>query len=222
MVDRWRYTYDTIEYIFYLKDPLPLKRFECLNYLEMDESEYPAKLVVNVEYRKLNLEAIKELSLLDEIKSIYVTVPMDPLEDEESSCVVDDNENDDEYIEEVPKYNYDTIGFEVEKIHFEALDMPNFEVKTDKDVIDGINLTIRRWIGPTYDEIKFTIYTDAAISENQFANMNYEELLLLGHPFGIIVNVKSENINLEAIRELSQLDEISAIYIGIDERPEDE
>lgn len=106
------------------------------------------------------------------------------------------------------------IGFAVDKFKIESVD--GFEkIKEDQDIVDGINETIRVWQN-SRDTIEFMFWCKDEIEESAFESMNYESI------FGytkvspwVVVYVAYENINLEALKELSHRSEIASIIISV-------
>lgn len=114
-----------------------------------------------------------------------------------------------------PSITDDVTGFEISKIHFDAIDDENFVVSNDQEVIDALNHTISKWKN-SYDSLEFTFYfySEEAFDEEWFEEMNYVEIWQFNYPMRIVVEVAYENINVEALKELSQRNEISSIHIS--------
>ena len=108
----------------------------------------------------------------------------------------------------------DVTGFEISKIHFDAIDDEDFVIDNDQDVIDGLNQTISKWKN-SYDSLEFTFYFyEEEADEEWFEEMNYVEIWQFYYPKRIVVQVAYENINVEALKELSLRKEISSIHIS--------
>lgn len=108
----------------------------------------------------------------------------------------------------------DVTGFEISKIHFDAIDDEDFVIDNDQDVIDGLNQTISKWKN-SYDSLEFTFYFyEEEADEEWFEEMNYVEIWQFNYPKRIVVQVTYENINVEALKELSLRKEISSIHIS--------
>lgn len=108
----------------------------------------------------------------------------------------------------------DVTGFETSKIHFDAIDDENFTIGNDQDVIEGLNQTISKWKN-SYDSLEFTFYFyEEEADEEWFEEMNYVEIWQFNYPKRIVVQVAYENINVEALKELSLRKEISSIHIS--------
>lgn len=116
----------------------------------------------------------------------------------------------------------EVTGFEISKIRFDALLGEDYKVTSDGDVIECLNQAVNKW-KYTYDSLEFTFYFSSEISfdEEWFSDMNYEEIWQLDYPTRISVEVKYENINTEALKGLSQRNEISSIRIGTPSRLSD-
>ena len=128
----------------------------------------------------------------------------------------------DGYIEtpDVPVFDDSVSGFDYEKMVFDSLDMfggSRFQSLSDEDVIDMINETIDKW-KYTYDYLEFTFVYEGELTEEDFNDMQYdrifkEEYQYLETPPRMIVTVKYKDINLEALKELSNREEIKQIRI---------
>lgn len=114
-----------------------------------------------------------------------------------------------------PSIKDDVVGFEISKMYFDTIDDENFVVNNDSDVIVALNRTINKWKN-TYDSLEFTFYfySEEVVNEEWFEGMNYVEIWQLNFPKRIVVEVAYENINAEALKELSRRKEISSIHIS--------
>ena len=120
----------------------------------------------------------------------------------------------DSSVDDVPSITDNVTGFEISKIHFDIIDDENFVISNDQDVIEALNHSISTWKN-SYDSLEFTFYfyMEETVNEDWFEEMNYVEIWQLNYPTRIVVEVAYENINVEALKELSQRNEISSIHI---------
>lgn len=115
---------------------------------------------------------------------------------------------------DVPILDHTVFGFDWKKISFSSLETTsNGQPLCDEDVIDMINETMDRW-KYTYDYLEFIFYHNGELTEEDFENMLYQDIVSYKYSSGIIVRVKYEDINLEALKELSHRPEITRIWIG--------
>ncbi len=121
---------------------------------------------------------------------------------------------------EVPVLDKTISGFDWNKISFSSLETTsNGQPLCDEDVVDMINETMDLW-KYTYDYLEFIFYHNGELTEEDFENMLYQDIVLSKYSLGIIVRVKYEDINLEALKELSHRSEITRIRIGAPLIPE--
>ena len=120
------------------------------------------------------------------------------------------------YVEpaDLPVLDNTVTGFNWEKIGFSSLkETTNGQPLCDEDVIDMIYETMDLW-KYTYDYLEFTFSHNGELTEADFENMQYQEIFSYKYPTGTMVSVKYEDINLEALKELSNRSEITWIWIG--------
>lgn len=82
-IEKWRYTYDCVEFTFYCEDTLTKDDFEGMHYVDIVQTLYPTRMIVRVKYADINMEALKELSRKAEITSIHISVPSGSLPESE-------------------------------------------------------------------------------------------------------------------------------------------
>ena len=112
-----------------------------------------------------------------------------------------------------PPINSDVTGFNLQKIVFASLESINRTPNNDSDVINGINETIKA-NSNAYDVIEFCFYFDGNVSEELFENMHHTDIVQANDPTRMIVRVKYNNINIEALKTLSQVSQITSIHIS--------
>ena len=112
-----------------------------------------------------------------------------------------------------PPINSDVMGFNLQKIVFDSLENTKRTPTKDTDVIDGINSTIKMGSN-AYDSIEFCFYYNGNVSEELFEDMHYSNIVQANEPTRMIVRVKYNNINIEALKTLSQSSQITSIHIS--------
>ena len=112
-----------------------------------------------------------------------------------------------------PAIKDNVSGFAYSKMFFDSLDTQNNKPNSDEAVVRLLNETIEKW-RYTYDYIEFTFYYDEILTEEIFEEMHYVDILQTNYPTRMIVKVKYEDINVEAIKDLSQKTEITSIHIS--------
>lgn len=112
-----------------------------------------------------------------------------------------------------PAIKDNVSGFAYSKMVFDSLDTQNNKPNSDEAVVRLLNETIEKW-RYTYDYIEFTFYYDEILTEEIFEEMHYVDILQTNYPTRMIVKVKYEDINVEAIKALSQKTEITSIHIS--------
>lgn len=112
-----------------------------------------------------------------------------------------------------PPINSDVMGFNLQKIVFDSLENTKRTPTKDTDVIDGINSTIKMGSN-AYDAIEFCFYYNGNVSEELFEDMHYSNIVQANEPTRMIVRVKYNNINIEALKTLSQVSQITSIHIS--------
>ena len=122
----------------------------------------------------------------------------------------------DGYVEpaDLPVLDNTVTGFNWEKIGFSSLkETTNGQPRCDEDVIDMIYETMDLW-KYAYDYLEFRFSHNGELTEADFENMQYQEIFSYKYPTGTMVSVKYEDINLEALKELSNRSEITWVWIG--------
>ncbi len=108
----------------------------------------------------------------------------------------------------------DTVsGFACDKIVFDSLDTENLRPSNDEAVLRLLNETVEKW-QYTCDCVEFTFYYRGVLTEEMFQEMRYAGIVQTDSPARMIVQVKYADINTEALKELSQMAEITSIHIA--------
>lgn len=119
---------------------------------------------------------------------------------------------------DIPTYDDNVTGFALEKIECETFDHSSRFAKTDAELIDKINALIEAGQFDT-DRIRISITSSAALSEDVFKDMNYETINVTRKyqtsAFAWL-SVKYENINLEALKGISNMNTIKSISIYLE------
>ena len=103
-------------------------------------------------------------------------------------------------------------GFALEKFHIYNSE---YEIKTDKDIADAINSVIDIHKYSDSQALEFAFFVEGEISEEIFKNMNYDDYDYVQYPSRVYLDVRYENINMKALKELSQREDVRSIYINI-------
>lgn len=115
-----------------------------------------------------------------------------------------------------PKVTDKVKGFALEKFHIYN---GRYEIKTDKDIADAINSVIDIHKYSDSQALEFNFYVDREVSEDMceeiFKDMNYEQLYYSSYFPSVKVIVSYKDINMKALKELSQRDDIRSIKIDV-------
>ena len=119
---------------------------------------------------------------------------------------------------DIPTYKTDVKGFALDKIECETFDHSSRFATNDTELIEKINALIKAGQFDT-DRIKIRIASSEALSEDIFKDMNYESIHVTKKyktsAFAWMY-VKYENINLEALKELSNMKSIKSIHLYLE------
>ncbi len=76
-INKWKNNYASLEFTFYFysEETANENWFDSMNYVNIQKLNYPARIVAEVKYESINMEALKELSQRGEISSIHISVP---------------------------------------------------------------------------------------------------------------------------------------------------
>lgn len=117
-------------------------------------------------------------------------------------------------VKEDIKVNDQVTGFAAEKFYCGSVDM---NISKDEDVALAITELANKW-KYAYDSILFIFYYEEDfdledIDVRIFDDMQYEKIMQNNYPPRYVVEVAYENINMQALKELSQRSEIVVIHI---------
>lgn len=119
-----------------------------------------------------------------------------------------------EHIEgEIPTLKNNVTGFALDKITCEVTPNKLYSPESDEKLIETINGMIRTGQFDT-DQLLFTVYGNESLSEELFADMNCEDLSVLSYVNAAHASVLFENIDLEALRDLSLQPSVTSITIS--------
>ncbi len=119
---------------------------------------------------------------------------------------------------DIPTYENNVTGFALEKIECETFDHSSRFSKSDAELIDKINALIVAGQFDT-DRIRISITSSVSLTEDVFKDMNCETINVTRKyqtsAFAWL-SVKYENINLEALKEISNMNTIKFISIYLE------
>jgi len=119
---------------------------------------------------------------------------------------------------DIPTYENKVQGFALEKIACETFDHSSRFAKTDAELIDKINNLIVAGQFDT-DRIRISITSSEALSEDVFKDMHCETINVTKKyqtsAFAWL-SVKYENLNLEALKEISNMTTVKTINIYLE------
>ena len=119
---------------------------------------------------------------------------------------------------DIPTYENKVQGFALEKIECETFDHSSRFAKTDAELIDKINNLIVAGQFDT-DRIMISITSSEALSEDVFKDMHCETINVTKKyqtsAFAWL-SVKYENLNLEALKEISNMTTVKTINIYLE------
>ena len=97
-------------------------------------------------------------------------------------------------------------GFAIDKLHFDGV---NTEVKTDADVATAIQTLVNN-----NDLLQFVIYSDVHLTEEDLEDMHYASFDQWNYPTRTVVSVRRENIDMDAIKELTNRSDVTSVHIS--------
>lgn len=97
-------------------------------------------------------------------------------------------------------------GFMINKLYFNGV---STEVKTDADVATAIQTLVT-----DNDLLQFVIYSDIHLTKEDLEDMHYASFDQWNYPTRTVVSVRRENINMEAIKELTNRSDVTSVHIG--------
>lgn len=106
----------------------------------------------------------------------------------------------------IPTVDDSVTGFVIDKIHFDGV---SGNINTDADVADAIQVLVTN-----NDLLQFIIYSEVHLTEEDLEDMHYASFDQWNYPTRTVVSVKRENINMEAIKELTKRSDVTSVHIG--------
>ena len=105
----------------------------------------------------------------------------------------------------IPTVDDSVTGFVIDKIHFDGV---SGNINTDADVADAIQVLVTN-----NDLLQFIIYSEVHLTEEDLEDMHYASFDQWNYPTRTVVSVKRENINMEAIKELTKRSDVTSGHI---------
>ena len=106
----------------------------------------------------------------------------------------------------IPTVDNSVTGFVIDKIRFDGV---SGNIATDADVADAIQVLVTN-----NDLLQFIIYSEVHLTEEDLEDMHYASFDQWNYPTRTVVSVKRENINMEAIKELTMRSDVTSVHIG--------
>lgn len=106
----------------------------------------------------------------------------------------------------VPTVDNTVTGFVTKKLYFDGV---SIEIKTDTDVATAIQTLVNN-----NDLLQFTVYSDVHLAEEDLEDMHYASYDQWNYPTRTVVSVRRENINMEAIKELTNRSDVTSVHIS--------
>lgn len=115
----------------------------------------------------------------------------------------------------IPTVDNTVTGFVIDKIHFDGV---SGNIGTDADVADAIQVLVTN-----NDLLQFIIYSEVHLTEEDLEDMHYASFVQWNYPTRTVVSVRCENINMEAIKDLTNRSDVTSVHIGalLTEVPDD-
>ena len=106
----------------------------------------------------------------------------------------------------IPTVDNSVTGFVIDKIRFDGV---SGNIATDADVADAIQVLVTN-----NNLLQFIIYSEVHLTEEDLEDMHYASFDQWNYPTRTVVSVKRENINMEAIKELTMRSDVTSVHIG--------
>ncbi len=106
----------------------------------------------------------------------------------------------------IPTVDSTVTGFAIDKIRFDGV---SGNITTDADVADAIQVLVTN-----NDLLQFVIYSEVHLTEEDLEDMHYASFDQWNYPTRTVVSVRRENINMEAIKELTKRSDVTSVHIG--------
>ena len=105
-----------------------------------------------------------------------------------------------------PTVDDSVTGFVIDKIHFDGV---SGNITTDADIAEAIQVLVTN-----NDLLQFVIYSEVHLTEENLEDMHYASFDQWNYPTRTVVSVKRENINMKAIKELTNRSDVTSVHIG--------
>ena len=86
-------------------------------------------------------------------------------------------------------------------------------VSDDAQVIEATRYLLERW-QYSGDTLSVSLYCEPQLTEEELAAMNYDSIYLSKYSKLVYMTIKMERFDLEAVRDLSLLPQVTSIHIG--------
>ena len=105
-----------------------------------------------------------------------------------------------------PTVDDSVTGFVIDKIRFDGV---SGNITTDADVADALQVLVNN-----NDLLQFVIYSDVHLTEEDLEDMHYASFDQWNYPTRTVVSVRRENINMDAIKELTNRSDVTSVHIS--------
>lgn len=106
----------------------------------------------------------------------------------------------------IPTVDNTVTGFVIDKIYFDGV---SGNIGTDADVANAIQVLVNN-----NELLQFIIYSDVHLTEKDLEDMHYASFDQWNYPTRTVVSVRCENINMEAIKDLTNRSDVTSVHIG--------
>ena len=106
----------------------------------------------------------------------------------------------------IPSVDNTVTGFAIDKIRFDGV---SGNINTDADIADAVQVLANK-----YELLQFTVYSEVHLTEEDLEYMHYASFDQWNYPTRTVVSVRRENINMEAIKELTKRSDVTSVHIG--------
>ncbi len=187
MVEKWRSEYDHLEFRFGHAIDVDSGIFENMNYFGAigHSSNIEGRSYLKVKYEDIDIKALEELLEREYIVFVHIGYPL------------------------VESYEYKYLGKFTKKVS--GYTSSSAGLKTEQDLVALIESTAQK----NDDEILLYFFGNEIIGEDVFKNINYTRALRDEvYPTCMKVFVKKGDINIDALAEIAQRDDIDEIMIA--------
>ena len=76
MIEKYKYSTDSLEFTVYCKAPIPENSFADMNYTDFLATNYPLRYIIDVKFENINTDALMKLSGNNQVSSIHISEPL--------------------------------------------------------------------------------------------------------------------------------------------------